>query len=110
MRTSKHNVELRPDGLRHGVVPASVTRRSQDWTGHRLGGMKPGAPVKPLMRKYALAARLTSRLAALATDGRRHHVVATTAPDLAASAIASVMRRFASPSRAVTSGSASPRT
>jgi len=28
-------------------VPASVTRRSQDWTGHRLGGIKPGGPVNP---------------------------------------------------------------
>src|SRR6266581_1906855 len=31
----------------HCVVPTSATRRSQDWTGHRLGGIKPGGPVNP---------------------------------------------------------------
>jgi len=36
-------------------VPASVTRRSQDWTGHRLGGIKPGGPVNPQKRHYAFA-------------------------------------------------------
>jgi len=39
----------------HGWVPASVTRRSQDWTGHRLGGIKPGGPVNPQKGHYAFA-------------------------------------------------------
>src|SRR4029077_13103741 len=34
--TSKHKLNLRRDGSRTiDVVPESVTRRSQDWTGHR---------------------------------------------------------------------------
>src|ERR1700736_1620196 len=44
----------------HGLVPASVTRRSQDWTGHRLGGIKPGGPVNPHQEDYAFAARFTT--------------------------------------------------
>src|SRR6185369_11247485 len=38
----------------------SVTRRSQDWTGHRLGGMKPGGPVGPQAKEYASAALATT--------------------------------------------------
>src|SRR5437867_684208 len=45
----------------HCVVPASVTRRSQDWTGHRLGGIKPGGPVNPQKKDYTFAALFTTR-------------------------------------------------
>src|SRR5512142_1953398 len=31
----------------HCLVPASVARRSQDWTGHRLGGINPGVLQPP---------------------------------------------------------------
>src|SRR5580765_3430248 len=44
----------------HGLVPAPVTRRSQDWTGHRLGGIKPGGPVRPQWKAYAFADLVTT--------------------------------------------------
>ena len=52
--TSKHKLNCARTDCEHGLVPASVARRSQDWTGHRLGGMKPGGPVHPQPKDYAL--------------------------------------------------------
>src|SRR6266481_1432124 len=51
----------------HYLVPATVTRRSQDWTGHRLGGIKPGGPVNPQLGYCAFAALLSTRTLALTT-------------------------------------------